>query len=92
MGYANGRGYDNHMNVTSGGRQDPSLLDTSPLRFRFPSTVPRSTESHAGEDVAVFASGPWSHLFNGVYEQSAIPYKLAYASCIGSGILSACSV
>ena len=31
-----------------------------------------ASETHSGEDVAVFAQGPWAHLFNGVIEQNVI--------------------
>ncbi len=45
--------------------------------------VPKSSESHGGDDVAVYASGPWSHLFSGNYEQNYIPIAEAYAARIG---------
>lgn len=41
------------------------------------------SETHGGEDVAVFASGPWQHLFTSSYEQNVIPHLIAYAMCIG---------
>ena len=34
--------------------------------------IPMSSETHSGEDVAVFARGPWSHLFDGLIEQNVI--------------------
>lgn len=40
-------------------------------------------ETHGGEDVAIFARGPMSHLFEGTVEQSYIPHAMAYAACIG---------
>lgn len=46
--------------------------------------------THGGDDVAVFASGPWAHLFTGNYEQNYIPHAMGYAACIGKG-LSACN-
>jgi len=46
--------------------------------------VPMNAETHGGEDVAVFARGPMSHLFHGVQEQNYIPHAMAYASCVGS--------
>lgn len=36
-----------------------------------------------GEDVGVYANGPWSHLFQGNYEQNIIPIAMAYAAKIG---------
>jgi len=40
---------------------------------------------HSGEDVAVFAMGPQSHLFGGVMEQNLLPHLMGYAACLGSG-------
>ena len=48
-------------------------------------------ETHGGEDVSVYALGPWSHLFQGVHEQNYIAHAMAYASCVGQSDLSACS-
>ncbi|XP_047520252.1 membrane-bound alkaline phosphatase-like [Pieris napi] len=47
--------------------------------------VPLSSETHGGDDVAVFARGPQHALFSGLYEQNAIPHLMAYAACIGPG-------
>ncbi|XP_053685594.1 membrane-bound alkaline phosphatase-like [Sabethes cyaneus] len=88
--YANGLGFYDHMDVENKGRMDIRKMDTSADYFRYPATLPVELETHGGEDVAVYASGPWSHLFTGSYEQNAIPHMMAYASCIGSG-LKACS-
>lgn len=40
---------------------------------------------HSGEDVGIFACGPFDHLFSGVIEQHTIPHLMAYAACIGDG-------
>lgn len=40
-------------------------------------------ESHGGEEVAIYASGPMSHLLTGVVEQNYIAHVMMYASCIG---------
>ena len=45
--------------------------------------VPLNYETHAGEDVAIYATGPMSHLFHGVHEQNYIAHVMAYASCLG---------
>ncbi|XP_037714967.1 membrane-bound alkaline phosphatase [Drosophila subpulchrella] len=50
-----------------------------------PSYIPMAQGVHSGEDVGVFASGPQSHLFTGMMQQSTIPHLMAYAACIGSG-------
>lgn len=36
-------------------------------------------ETHGGEDVALYANGPWSHLVGGVLEQNAIFHIITYA-------------
>ncbi len=36
-------------------------------------------ESHGGQDVALYANGPWSHLVGGVLEQNAIFHVITYA-------------
>ena len=51
--------------------------------FVFESLVPLRDETHAGEDVAVYAQGPMAHLLHGVYEQNYIAHVMAYASCVG---------
>lgn len=36
-------------------------------------------ESHGGQDVALYANGPWSHLVGGVLEQNAVFHIITYA-------------
>ena len=47
--------------------------------------MPLSSETHGGDDVAIFAIGPQAHMFQGVYEQHYIAHVIAYAACIGPG-------
>ncbi|XP_065297373.1 alkaline phosphatase-like isoform X2 [Dermacentor albipictus] len=47
------------------------------------SAFPLKEETHGGEDVAVYATGPWAHLYSGVHDQSYIPHVMAHAACIG---------
>lgn len=84
INFANGLGHDDHTKPT-GGRIDPEMLNSGNTLYRSPSTVPLGYETHGGDDVAVYASGPWSHLFTGTFEQNAIPEILAFAACIGTG-------
>ncbi|KAL4701946.1 hypothetical protein ACJJTC_010840 [Scirpophaga incertulas] len=53
------------------------------LEWRSHADVPLDSETHGGEDVAVFATGPHHQLFNGVFEQSQLPHLMAYAGCFG---------
>ncbi|MDF2371140.1 MAG: alkaline phosphatase [Rhizobiaceae bacterium] len=41
--------------------------------------VPMSWETHSGEDVAVYAKGPWAHLFDGTIEQNYIFHVMNHA-------------
>ena len=58
------------------------------INARFPGTLPRSEETHGGDDVGIWAVGPWAHLYQGSLEQHVIPHIMAYASCIGPGLKS----
>lgn len=89
ISYANGPGYALQEDAQTGGRQNLFLLDMHKQTFEFPSTIPLNDETHGGDDVAVFASGPWAHIFTGNYEQNFIPHAIGYAACIGNG-LTAC--
>ncbi|XP_059617758.1 alkaline phosphatase-like [Phlebotomus argentipes] len=79
ISYGNGPHYGDHV-VQGVGRVDPSTMDTSAWNFGFPSLAPMDTETHGGEDVPVYASGPWAHLFTGTYEQNVIPHLVAFAA------------
>lgn len=58
-------------------------METDSTEFRFSATVPLISETHGGDDVGVYASGPMSHLFVGNYEQNNIPIIAAYIAGIG---------
>lgn len=49
----------------------------------YPALVPLSQAAHGGDDVGVYACGPWAHLFSGVYDQNLLPHLMAFATCIG---------
>ncbi|XP_030372167.1 membrane-bound alkaline phosphatase [Scaptodrosophila lebanonensis] len=89
LSYANGMSYEKFYDTVEHKRVDPTSQLTGDFWEPFPAMAPLVSETHGGEDVGVFASGPWSHLFTGVYEQNAIPHMMAYAACVGSG-LKAC--
>lgn len=65
------------------GRTNLTGIDPEADNFTQPVTVPMSSETHGGEDVAIYARGPMAHLFHGVQEQNYIPHAMAYASCVG---------
>lgn len=81
LAYANGRGFhtletggDTVYNepVQAGRVADLTNVDTTDEGFHQEALVPLSSETHAGEDVAIFAGGPKAHLFHGVQEQNYI--------------------
>ncbi|XP_051844273.1 alkaline phosphatase, tissue-nonspecific isozyme [Antechinus flavipes] len=78
--YGNGPGYK----VVAGERENVSTVDYAHVNYQAQSAVPLRSETHGGEDVAVFAKGPMAHLLHGVHEQNYIPHVMAYASCIGA--------
>ncbi|WP_417813527.1 alkaline phosphatase [Thalassospira alkalitolerans] len=77
LGYMNGPGA-----LKDELRPDLANVDTTDVDFLQPALIPMSSETHAGDDVAIFAAGPWSHLFHGVVEQNFIYHVMSYASKI----------
>lgn len=59
------------------------LLPSEQNNYLAQSAVPLRSETHGGEDVAIFSKGPMAHLLHGVQEQHYIPHVMAYAACIG---------
>lgn len=81
LSYANGPGFEK--SFENGKRVDLKTLDMTNHKFQYPSTVPLKKDTHGGEDVGVWASGPMAHLFSGNYEQNTIPLIMAYALKVG---------
>lgn len=67
LSYANGPGA-----VLEGERSNPADVDTTTPDYRQQAIVPLGSETHAGEDVVVRASGPMAHLSKGTIEQHSI--------------------
>jgi alkaline phosphatase len=80
VSFANGLGY--HTNspgeavyneaIAAGRVADMTSVDTEDPDFHQEALVPLSSETHAGEEVAIYAIGPKSYLVHGVQEQSYI--------------------
>ena len=68
LGYANGSGY----RTSENGRVDLTEVDIDAFDFKQEAAVPLRTETHGGEDVAVYATGPGSQWIRGVMEQNVI--------------------
>merc|ERR1712098_714743 len=60
-----------------------SGTDTASLDYKQASGVPLDTETHGGDDVGIWAAGPWAHLVHGVHQQSYIAQVMSYAACVG---------
>jgi alkaline phosphatase len=77
LGYLNGPG------ATVMGRPHPKqaapLTPTDP-DYKQQAAVPLGSETHGGEDVGIFATGPWAHLFSGVVEQNYIYHVIDHAT------------
>nr|XP_054768318.1 alkaline phosphatase-like [Lytechinus pictus] len=54
-------------------------------------TAPLNYEPHGGADVAIYAHGPWAHLYHGTQEQNYIPHVIRYAACYGDSQENACT-
>jgi alkaline phosphatase len=65
--------------VGSALRPDLTSIDTSNANYLQEATVPMGSETHAGEEVAIYADGPRAYLFSGVQEQNAIYHVMADA-------------
>ena len=79
VSYANGPGWvqgERGAPDTSPGGRQQSLVPTESTDRDGTVYV---SESHGGEDVALYAIGPWSHLVGGVLEQNAIFHIMKYA-------------
>ena len=73
LGYANGPGY------IPGERPDLSSVDTASADYRQEAAVPMRSETHSGEDVAIYAGGPGAYLLHGVQEQNVIYHVIEEA-------------
>ena len=65
LNYANGRG-------ALPKRPDLTNIDTTALDYKQEAIAPLTDETHGGEDVAIFATGPGAELVRGVMEESWI--------------------
>ena len=90
VGYTNGGGFRDLGNETDAdegynfapvtGRVDLSNVDTTTPGFHQEALVPLSSETHAGEDVGVYAMGPGAHLVTGTNEQSFLFHVMDFAA------------
>lgn len=74
LNYTNGKGYKGDK-----GRPDLSKVDTTDPDYLQEATIPLTSETHGGEDVAIFATGVNAHLFRGSMEENWTFYIMADA-------------
>lgn len=90
LGYMNGRGqrdYGEELNAdttyaepSNTGRQDISAVDTTQPGYHQEALIPLSAETHGGEDVAVYATGPGARAATGVNEQNLLFHVMLSAT------------
>ena len=96
LSYANGPGYPGASNTQpqgpkhalhepaevqpSTGRPDLTNVDTEAPDYLQESMVPMKSESHGGDDVGIWATGPGSAAFRGTVEQNAIYHLIVQAT------------
>lgn len=88
LGYANGPGALNssveYLGDRDGSRVDLTSVDTTDPSFLQEAMVPLSSETHAGEDITVHATGPGSQWFSGgTIEQNVIFHVMNAAGNLG---------
>lgn len=83
IGYLNGTGSvltkEEGANDYTGSRPELSEEEAIDMDYIQQALIPKSSETHSGEDVAVYAKGPWAHLFDGTIEQNVIFHVMNHA-------------
>lgn len=90
LGYMNGRGYRDYgdepnadttyREAPTAGRQDLSETDTTAAGFHQEVLVPLSSETHGGEDVPIYATGPGAMAVMGSIEQNQLFHAMLQAT------------
>lgn len=91
LGYANGLGHRNFGSETNAdivydtvmesgaGRKNIAAFDTTASGYHQEALVPLDSETHAGEDVGIYARGPGAHLVTSTSEQNEIFHIMNFA-------------
>ncbi|MCF8498852.1 MAG: alkaline phosphatase [Rhodospirillum sp.] len=61
------------------GRPEITQEQAQDLDYNQQVLIPKDSETHSGVDVALYAKGPWAHLFDGTIEQNYIFHVMDYA-------------
>ncbi|CAB3227872.1 unnamed protein product [Arctia plantaginis] len=70
-------------NGTKALRRDPSKDDVQNYEYSYQSGIALFEGVHGGGEVAIYARGPYSHLFHNVHEQHYVFHAISYAAKIG---------
>nr|XP_032517995.1 alkaline phosphatase-like [Danaus plexippus plexippus] len=70
-------------NVTRVVRRDPSAVNTDDMLYEQIAAITLEENKHGGNDVTVYAKGPFSHLFHNVHEQHYVFHAISYAAKLG---------
>jgi alkaline phosphatase len=81
IGFANGPG-GLDLAKTPEGRQEISMEQATAPDYLQQSLVPLESETHGGEDLGIYAIGPWAHLFQGTVEENYTFHVMDFASKI----------
>ena len=84
--YANGPGFFHHRRNDSDNVNETWIpVEQDQTRdepfYQHMAAMYLKDETHGGEDVGVYAIGPYSHLIRGTFEQNYIAHVVAYAAC-----------
>ncbi|POF28521.1 alkaline phosphatase [Roseibium marinum] len=84
IGYLNGTGSvlkkEEGANDYTGSRPELDQETATDLDYVQQALIPKSSETHSGEDVAIYAKGPWAHLVDGTIEQNVIFHIMNHAA------------
>ena len=64
-------------------RRNLTEVDVEDKLFLAPAAAFKFSETHGGDDVAIFAKGPMAHLFHSSHDQTHIANVMAFSACIG---------
>ena len=63
-----------------GSRPVTTQEEATDIDYLQQAAIPKSSETHSGEDVAVYAKGPFAHLFDGTVEQHFVFHVMHHAA------------
>lgn len=71
-------------------RTNPATMNMTAPDIRYEALVKLRSETHGGEDVAVYAAGPQAHVLKGVVEQSVVFHLMDFALCLSESKKELC--